>query len=216
MLGAGWLRWRCCGACGWHFLPCASAPAPAKHAADGLAAQLARARAAAGFALGRGPWLFWGLGTPYDTIGLVLVVYTYGVARCRSWPSGGACSSPTSRSCWVPAVVRIATDTQQPGHWQLAIIVSILFLATVLMVRTHGNALARGHPPEARTDEAGAPAAGGRPRPTPPPRRRSSQPRENAVQAPPPATTCGSRCTRWACSPGAAPAQPMTSRWPRS
>ncbi len=98
-------------------------------------------------------WLFWGLGTPYDTIGLVLVVYTYGVSSVQILAQQGRVFIAYISIVLVPAVVRIATDTQQPGHWQLAIIVSILFLATVLMVRTYGNALAQAIHLKARTDE---------------------------------------------------------------
>ncbi len=98
-------------------------------------------------------WLFWGLGTPYDTIGLILVVYTYGVSSVQILAQQGRLFIAYISIVLLPAVVRIATDTSQPGHWQLAIIVSILFCATVLMVRTYGNALAQAIHLKARTDE---------------------------------------------------------------
>ncbi|MBX3637952.1 MAG: sensor histidine kinase, partial [Rubrivivax sp.] len=101
-------------------------------------------------------WLFWGLGTPYDKIALILVVYTYCVSSVQllatqAWVFLGFISLVLT-----PTIVRIATDTGQSGHLPLAVIVTILFCATVLMARTYGSALGQAIALKARTDELAA------------------------------------------------------------
>jgi signal transduction histidine kinase len=101
-------------------------------------------------------WLFWGLGTPYDKIALILVVYTYCVSSVQllatqAWVFLGFISLVLT-----PTIVRIATDTSQVGHLPLAVIVTILFCATVLMARTYGSALGQAIALKARTDELAA------------------------------------------------------------
>jgi signal transduction histidine kinase len=98
-------------------------------------------------------WLFWGLGTPYQQIALILVVYSVCASSVQllatqAWVFLGFISLVLT-----PTVVRIASDTSQPGALVLAIIVTVLFCATVLMARTYGSALGQAIWLKSRTDE---------------------------------------------------------------
>jgi len=101
-------------------------------------------------------WLFWGLGTPYDKIALILVVYTYCVSSVQLLATQAWVFLSFISLVLAPAIVRIASDASQAGHLPLAVIVTILFCATVLMARTYGSALGQAISLKARTDELAA------------------------------------------------------------
>jgi len=98
-------------------------------------------------------WLFWGLGTPYQLISLILVVYSYCVSSVQLLATQSRVFLAFIGLVLTPTIVRIASDTSQPGNLQLAAIVTILFCSTVLMVRTYGNALGQAILLKARTDD---------------------------------------------------------------
>ncbi len=98
-------------------------------------------------------WMFWGLGTPYQRLALILVVYSYCVSSVQLLATQPKIFLGFITLVFAPAIVRIASDTTQPGHLQLAVIATILFCSTVLMVRTYGNALGLAISLKARTDE---------------------------------------------------------------
>ncbi|MFO1287085.1 MAG: hybrid sensor histidine kinase/response regulator [Rubrivivax sp.] len=98
-------------------------------------------------------WMFWGLGTPYQRLALILVVYSYCVSSVQLLATQPEIFLGFITLVFAPAIVRIASDTTQPGHVQLAVIAAILFFSTVLMVRTYGSALALAISLKARTDE---------------------------------------------------------------
>ena len=101
-------------------------------------------------------WLFWGLGTPYTTISLILVVYSFCVSSVQLLATQGRVFLAFISLVLTPTIVRIASDNSQPGHLFLAVIVTILFCATVLMVRTYSSALSQAISLKARTDELAA------------------------------------------------------------
>jgi two-component system, sensor histidine kinase len=102
---------------------------------------------------GLASWLFWGLGTPYQTIALILVIHTYCVSSVQLLATQAAVFVGFISLVLTPAIVRIASDTSQPGNIQLAVVLSIVFLSTVLMVRTYRNALGQAISLKARTEE---------------------------------------------------------------
>ena len=160
-------------------------------------------------------WLFWGLGTPYhlradpDRLSYCLGSVQLLATQPRVF---------LAFLCLVlvPTIVRIATDTSQPWHRQLAFILTLLFCIT-LADGPHLRQRARpGDPLKARTDQLAAQlrdemavAERGAPR------RRGRQPRQDAVlrrrqpRPAPAAARDGPVCR------GAAPAQRTTPRWPR-
>lgn len=98
-------------------------------------------------------WLFWGLGTPYQQIALILVVYSYCVSSVQLLATQAWVFLTFTGLVLTPTVVRIASDGSQPGALPLAFIVTILFFATVLMARTYGSALGQAIWLKTRTDE---------------------------------------------------------------
>ncbi|MEW6706659.1 MAG: ATP-binding protein [Pseudomonadota bacterium] len=102
---------------------------------------------------GAAVWLFYGRGSTFHTIGLILIVYAYCLGGiqllARQWRVYLAFLSLGL----VPTIARIASDTAQPYHWQLALIMSLLFLVTALMARTYGLAFDRTIDLKQRTEQ---------------------------------------------------------------
>jgi signal transduction histidine kinase len=98
-------------------------------------------------------WLFWGLGTPYHRVALVFIVYSYCLGSVQLLATQSSVFLAFISLALVPAIVRIASDSSQDWHWQLALILALLFGITVLMARTYGNALGQAITLKASTDE---------------------------------------------------------------
>jgi two-component system, sensor histidine kinase len=97
-------------------------------------------------------WLFWGLGTPYHQLALVLIVYSYCLGSVQLLATQTWVFLAFISLVLTPTIVRIATDNAHPWHLQLAAILGLLFCITVLMARTFGNALGHAITLKARTD----------------------------------------------------------------
>ncbi len=98
-------------------------------------------------------WLFWGLGTPYHQISLILIVYSYCLGSVQLLATQPRVFLMFLSLVLTPTIVRIASDSTQPWHLQLAGILTLLFCITVLMARTYGSALGQAITLKARTDE---------------------------------------------------------------
>jgi two-component system, sensor histidine kinase len=98
-------------------------------------------------------WLFWGLGTPYHAVSLILIVYSYTLGSVQLLATQARVFVGFLCVVLLPTILRIATDTQQPWHLQLALVLTLLFAITLLMGRTYGSALAQAIALKARTDE---------------------------------------------------------------
>ena len=85
-------------------------------------------------------WLFWGLGTPYHMTALILIAYSYCLGSVQLLATQQRVFLVFISLVLAPTIVRIATDTAQPWHWQLAGILTLLF-AIVLMGARYGSAL---------------------------------------------------------------------------
>lgn len=98
-------------------------------------------------------WLFWDQGEGYQRLALLLIVYAYCLVSVHllsgQWPVFIVFVSLVL----LPAIARVALDDSQPGHWQLATIVAILFGLTLLMGRTTGTALGQAIELKAHADE---------------------------------------------------------------
>ena len=101
-------------------------------------------------------WLFWGLGTPYHTVSLILIVYSYCLGSVQLLATQSRVFLAFISLVLVPTILRIASDTSQPWHLQLAVILTLLFCITVLMARTYGGALGQAISLKRRTDELAA------------------------------------------------------------
>ena len=98
-------------------------------------------------------WLFWGLGTPYHTVSLILIVYSYCLGSVQLLATQSRVFLAFISLVLTPTIVRIASDTGQPWHLQLAFLLTLLFCLTVLMARTYGSALGQAISLKRRTDE---------------------------------------------------------------
>jgi signal transduction histidine kinase/CheY-like chemotaxis protein len=101
-------------------------------------------------------WLFWGLGTPYHSLGLLMVVYTYCLASVQLLASQARVFLVFLGLVLTPTIVRVATDSSQPFHIQMAVILTLMFCITVLMARTYSSALGQAIARKSRTDELAA------------------------------------------------------------
>ncbi len=101
-------------------------------------------------------WLFWGLGTPYHLVVLVLIVVSYCLGSVQLLATQSKVFLVFVSLVLLPTIARIATDTSQPWHLQLAVILTILFGLTLLMARTYGSALGQAIALKRRTDELAA------------------------------------------------------------
>jgi signal transduction histidine kinase/CheY-like chemotaxis protein len=101
-------------------------------------------------------WLFWGLGTPYHLVSLIFIVYSYCLGSVQLLATQPRVFLSFISLVLVPAIARIATDTTQAWHLQLAVILALLFGITVFMARTYGTALGQAIALKRRTDELAA------------------------------------------------------------
>jgi two-component system, sensor histidine kinase len=105
---------------------------------------------------GTGVWLFWGLGTPYHRVVLILIVYSYCLGSVQLLATQRKVFLTFISLVLTPTIVRIASDSTQEWNLQLAFILTLLFFLTVLMARTYGNALGQAISLKRRTDELAA------------------------------------------------------------
>ncbi len=86
-------------------------------------------------------WLFWGLGTPYHNLAIVLIVFSYSVASVPLLATQQRLFTVFIVIVLGPVIARIASDTSQPWHWQMAGIVTLQFAIVFLMGRMQRSAL---------------------------------------------------------------------------
>jgi signal transduction histidine kinase len=86
-------------------------------------------------------WLFWGLGSPYHKVALLLIVFTYCLASVQLLATQQRLFIVFTCLVLVPAIVRIASDTSHPWHWQLAGILLLQFVIVLVMGRAQRSAL---------------------------------------------------------------------------
>ena len=98
-------------------------------------------------------WLFWGLGEPYRRLALVLTVFALCIGAVQLLSTQWRVFIAFICIVLLPTIVRVATDTSQPGHVMLALILVILFGTTVLMAHTSRTALGQAVRLKSRTDE---------------------------------------------------------------
>ncbi|MDE2081638.1 MAG: response regulator [Burkholderiales bacterium] len=101
-------------------------------------------------------WLFWGLGTPYHAVSLILIVYSYCLGSVQLLATQPRVFLGFISLVLVPTISRIASDSSHAWHLQLATILTLLFGITVVMARTYSGALGQAITLKARTDELAA------------------------------------------------------------
>jgi signal transduction histidine kinase len=88
-------------------------------------------------------WLLWGLGSAFHTVALILIAVSYTLGSVQLLATQPTLFIAFVSTVLLPIVVRVATDTSQPWHWQLALVLGLLFAITLLMGRTYRDALSQ-------------------------------------------------------------------------
>jgi two-component system, sensor histidine kinase len=86
-------------------------------------------------------WLFWGLGSPYHTLLLIVIVNAYTMGSVQLLAAHPGLFIAFISTVWLPVIVRVATDVSQPWHWQLAGVLLLVFGANAVLGRTYRDAL---------------------------------------------------------------------------
>ena len=101
-------------------------------------------------------WLFWGLGGPFHTVALILIAYSYALGSVQLLAPQRRLFLGFISLVLLPIIVRVASDTSQPWHWQLAGVLGLLFAITLVMGRTYRSALAQAIGLKQRTEQLAA------------------------------------------------------------
>jgi signal transduction histidine kinase len=102
---------------------------------------------------GLAAWWFWGLGSPYHKVALLLIVFTYCLASVQLLATQNSVFLVFIGLVLTPTILRVASDASQPFHLQLAAVLTLMFCITVLMARTYSSALGQAIALKSRTDE---------------------------------------------------------------
>jgi signal transduction histidine kinase len=89
---------------------------------------------ASGCAWGLGVWLFYGLGDRLSQVGLILIVYSFCVVAIPLLSTHYRIFAAFGLLCFVPMVLRVATDPSPQGP-ALAGLIVVIFVLTMLMGR---------------------------------------------------------------------------------
>ncbi len=88
-------------------------------------------------------WLFWGLGSTFHAVALILIAVSYSLGSVQLLATQPTLFLAFISIVLLPIIVRVASATAQPWHWQLAVILGLLFAITLLMGRTYRDALSQ-------------------------------------------------------------------------
>ena len=101
-------------------------------------------------------WLFWGLGAAFHTVALILIAYSYALGSVQLLAPQRRLFLAFISLVLLPIIVRVASDSSQPWHWQLAVVLGLLFAITLVMGRTYRSALAQAIGLKQRTEQLAA------------------------------------------------------------
>ena len=101
-------------------------------------------------------WLFWGLGAPFHTVALIVIANSYALASVQLLAPQRNLFMLFTSVVLLPVIARVASDSSQAWHWQLAGILALLFAITMLMGRTYRGALAQAIGLKQRTEHLAA------------------------------------------------------------
>jgi two-component system, sensor histidine kinase len=88
-------------------------------------------------------WLFWAMGFTFHTVALVLIAMSYALGSVQLLAAQPMLFITFTSIVLVPIIVRVATDTAEAWHWQLALVLGLLFLITLVLGRTYRDALSQ-------------------------------------------------------------------------
>ncbi len=88
-------------------------------------------------------WLFWGLGSTYHTLALILIAMSYMFASVQLLSPQPALFVAFVSIVLLPIIARVASDASRPWNLQLALVLGLIFGITLLMGRTYRDALSQ-------------------------------------------------------------------------
>jgi signal transduction histidine kinase len=88
-------------------------------------------------------WLFWGLGTHYHALLLIMVVNAYTMGAVQLLAGHPRIFTVFISIVWLPVIARVALDASQPWHWQFALVLVLVFGANAVLGRTYRDALSQ-------------------------------------------------------------------------
>ena len=86
-------------------------------------------------------WLFWGLGSPFHAAALLIVANSYTLASVQLLAPQRTLFIVFTCLVLLPVIARVASDSSQPWHWQLAGVLGLVFVVALLMGRAYRGAL---------------------------------------------------------------------------
>ena len=101
-------------------------------------------------------WIFWGLGSAYHQLALILVAYAYTLGAVQLLATQGFVFNAFITLVLLPTIVRVASDDTRPFHWGLAGVLGVVFISTLVLGRMHRSALAQAITLKWRTDQLAA------------------------------------------------------------
>jgi len=101
-------------------------------------------------------WWFWGLGENFHQLALILIAYSYTLGSVQLLSTQPTLFVAFISVVLLPIVARVASDTSQPWHWQLALVLVLIFAITLVMGRTYRDALSHAILLKQRTDQLAA------------------------------------------------------------
>ena len=101
-------------------------------------------------------WLFWGLGAPFHTLALLLIANSFTLGSVQLLAPQRGLFLVFNSLVLLPVIVRVASDSSQPWHWQMAATLGLLFAITLLLGRTYRGALGQAIGLKRRTEQLAA------------------------------------------------------------
>jgi signal transduction histidine kinase len=101
-------------------------------------------------------WVFWGVGGVFHNTALILMIVTYTFGAVQILGTQRRMFLIFVSVVFVPGIVRVALDTTEPHRLELAGIIVLLFVATLVMARTYRGALGDALALRKRTEQLAA------------------------------------------------------------
>ncbi len=101
-------------------------------------------------------WLFWGLGAPFHELALIVIANSYTLASVQLLAPQRRLFMVFTALVLLPTMARVASDTSQPWHWQLAAVLGLVFAIAMLLGRAYRGALGQAIELKQRTEQLAA------------------------------------------------------------
>jgi signal transduction histidine kinase len=101
-------------------------------------------------------WLFWGLGSPFHATALIVIANSYTMASVQLLAPQRTLFIVFTCVVLLPTIARVASDTSQPWHWQLAGVLGMVFVVAMVLGRAYRGALGQAIGLKQRTEQLAA------------------------------------------------------------